>query len=1468
MLYQLRLSNQRLKYWGACLAVLLMLLGTLVGAVVSAQSTQKQSITLTVQTPEYTLDEQGLQVKGYGVNDSPGAPALPIWSQVVELPPTGEWQVSYQSAGVEEVALAEGLVLPSVPVPHLKQDAIIKGLQAETFAHELTTSQAPKPDIYQRNAFYPTSLLLPAQEQWQRGRRLLLLQLFPFQYNPVTGIVRHHSEIEITIEINGIEQQETVRGKQDASQFTPLNRLATGEGVEGAVRLYTAERGLYRVTYDELLEAGVPVETLDPTTFAVSHLGELVAIQVLGEEDGSFDADDLLIFYAEPYQKRYMNENLYWLSYGGTASPRIETRSVTPTGDEPVVTVISQTHRVEFNEIYISTFERPMDADHLFDDALFANNVVPTNSVTYQFELDDPLTNTGELELRTRLHGAYEALDNSIEIVLNNQSVNLYQWNGRQEYITTDTVPANWLNGISNQLTLIAALSQLPEPSEFFAVYPDWVEMTYPAQADADGSDRLYIERLTEGANEVQVAGFTEEEVLVVDIRNPLAPVQLLSVTSQETGDSYTLSFWDQALAEPTYYLSTKNALLTPSAIELDTPSNWQSNQHVADYIAIVPAALWEAPPELQGIDDLLAHREAEGLRVAKVALQDIYDEFSWGQVDPQAIRDFLGYAYHNWNEGEEPPQYVLLVGDGHYDFKGELDTPLLNLIPPYLAHVDPWLGEVPADNRYVSVDGADDYLPDMSIGRLPAQIKWDEDTQSYLEPTIDIDAMVNKIISYETTTPDGEWQERVVFVADNLEDPGGNFHEISEHIRLEWLPASYDSSTIYYNSSPALDDPEEMRAAIKEAFNNDTLMIQWIGHGSFRRWGSANMFNHYDPEGYQGHIPLDANTEWPLTVSYGPLTSHFTTLNNYQNSNVWQSLGEALVRAPQRGSIADIGPSGLHITNASVVMNQGIVQAIFQNRIARLGEAQDAAKLYYYSNSSEWHDLIDTYLLLGDPATRLRLPLEEEPNTPTPSPTLTTTPTSTPSPTLTTTPTSTPSPTLTTTSTSTPSPTLTTTPTNTPTPQLSSISPDSAVGNAGNVPLIIEGQHFEEPLTAHLGNVALLTVTLKTTSTLHAVVPVGSLSQGTHDFTLQSNGSSLTLPDAFTVTEAVSPTQLLAMIYLGCDNNLTEACERLFNNLELAMHANPDLHLVALWDGEAENDSAYYLVQPDDDPETWAQYSDGINRIPLGEVDSAHPDTLVSFVAWAQSQYPAQYTFLSLVGHGQGWAPDLYPGQVMGIGYEWGVGGMLWDEGNTSVMSTAVLAEALAALSTANSLDLLYLDACLMSTVEVAAELAPYAQYIVAHENIAWATYAYDEYLSSVDSSTTPSQLAEHIAQSNVNSWPAEQHPGQVNLLLSAQISALLPALDTLALELLAILPDARPTIQEIVEHTAHIDENVDWQINTLDSALDLYHFAEELNNHPEMPTLRQNSRPRGDRSAQQHHYRQSHPKRHPLAR
>jgi hypothetical protein len=120
-------------------------------------------------------------------------------------------------------------------------------------------------------------------------------------------------------------------------------------------------------------------------------------------------------------------------------------------------------------------------------------------------------------------------------------------------------------------------------------------------------------------------------------------------------------------------------------------------------------------------------------------------------------------------------PSYVLLVGDGHFDFKNYFGNSGPNYLPPLLGDFDPFIGETASDNQYVTEIG-DDILPDVFIGRLPANTPG--------EAT----AMDNKILSYEQSPVQGDWAKRLTFVADNA-DQGGNFPVSSDIIADNYLP-------------------------------------------------------------------------------------------------------------------------------------------------------------------------------------------------------------------------------------------------------------------------------------------------------------------------------------------------------------------------------------------------------------------------------------------------------------------------------------------------------------------------------------------------------------------------------------------------------------------------------------------------------------------------------------------------------
>lgn len=87
-----------------------------------------------------------------------------------------------------------------------------------------------------------------------------------------------------------------------------------------------------------------------------------------------------------------------------------------------------------------------------------------------------------------------------------------------------------------------------------------------------------------------------------------------------------------------------------------------------------------------------------------------------------------------------------------------------------------------------------------------------------------------------------------------------------------------------------------------------------------------------------------------------------------------YSSFSENFVRADSKGAIALWSATGLGLAAAHDYLNKGLFEAIFFDDIAQLGLATSQAKLYLYTHTGGYRDQIDTFLLFGDPASRLNV--------------------------------------------------------------------------------------------------------------------------------------------------------------------------------------------------------------------------------------------------------------------------------------------------------------------------------------------------------------------------------------------------------------------------------------------------------------------------------------------------------------
>jgi hypothetical protein len=350
--------------------------------------------------------------------------------------------------------------------------------------------------------------------------------------------------------------------------------------------------------------------------------------------------------------------------------------------------------------------------------------------------------------------------------------------------------------------------------------------------------------------------------------------------------------------------------------------------------------------------------RQTHGLNAMAVDLQDVYDEFAYGNNNAYAVKEFLAYAFESW---EKPaPSYVVLMGDGHYDPKNITRSNRVSFFPPLLLNHDPFWVENSMDNAYVHLAG-DDLLPEMMIGRLPANTE------------AEAAAMVTKIINYETDGSNNTWKRVVTDLADKT-GTAGNFPAMSYMLIHDELPAAYHdvNTSIYYQITHP--DIESTRAAVLNAFNEGNLIFNYIGHSSQIQYGNDRFFR-------TDNLPLLNNNDKPsINIIMSCMEGYYIDPRRPGTTNYVDSLGEQFVRYANGGAVASWSSAGMSVASGHDQMNRGFFRAVFTDQDVTLGEAihKGLFRLWQYGN---FQDLLYTYHLFGDPALRIQKTLLARPD-------------------------------------------------------------------------------------------------------------------------------------------------------------------------------------------------------------------------------------------------------------------------------------------------------------------------------------------------------------------------------------------------------------------------------------------------------------------------------------------------------
>jgi hypothetical protein len=966
----------------------------------------------------------------------PGEPDLPSIVRLVGLPPEGSARVRLLS--VETVSERVADIAPA-PEPVLDADERGVARERRTTLTAATGDAVPAQwaelgePVSLRGRNFARLVLHPFRYSASRGeltrvRRLVVRVEFAGDTTARSAPARNDSWEGSLDEV--VLNADVARGWAAAR---PVRR-GGGDSFDSAqtwLRVPMTRSGVYLLDYFTFANAGIDPAGIDPRTVRVFSGTNLPlrepydvppppfmtenAPLYLDDDpvpDGVFDIDDRFLFYAlsahgwaneydpsrprtEFVENQHTDVTYYWIAWGnGFAGPakrmNTNTRTVTPTGPLPVG---AMPHRVHFEENNVEDF-RYKDEDGWQWESLQGRGA----DRLYTIDLEGVApSGDGLIHARLLSHGpTTESTQRDVELKVGAAIVadSVWSHSGNRAVVDMQGCFQSLLTPGTNAIR-VNAKKVLPNSAD--RIYTTWFDVEYnralvakggswlkfwSAPGPPPGVDSLCTMYDRYGQTSFLVQGLRTsrpgQEIFLFDVSNQHDVVRLTGFFTLPV--SGTTNLWNVSFSDPGqpgtrwYVATTMEGVLPLAAPEVVQLAGLRSPTNGAEYVVIYHPRFQEGADRLAAI-----RRDLPGASLSTLAVNvdDIYNEFSWGQVDPTAIRDFLAYTLSgNWMGGG--PVYVALVGDAAYDTKRFLPGSPENLIGTYSGRyrTEPFvqytvgdnLNFHPTDDFFGYVETAD-YAPgaqlglDIAIGRYA--VKQPED----------FDLLLDKLDEYTRYGSPGQWQNRMILAADDertlVDTAREPWHTLQvETLSRERVPPAIDKVKVYLTEYPRNDfgkKPDGQDAFIDE-FTRGALMVTYTGHGDQNTLAQEEVFVA------QKVSELLNETRYSVFSTFSCTVSRFDLLSG-------DSMTELLLAHPDGGAVTTFSSAGLVFPQQSAALNQEWLGGMFGtpypiNTYARsvhsIGLSALWAKSIIGGTVSDRQNS-EKYVLLGDPALEVR---------------------------------------------------------------------------------------------------------------------------------------------------------------------------------------------------------------------------------------------------------------------------------------------------------------------------------------------------------------------------------------------------------------------------------------------------------------------------------------------------------------
>ena len=732
--------------------------------------------------------------------------------------------------------------------------------------------------------------------------------------------------------------------------------------------------GVFKIDKNFLQQLGVSTNNLNPKKIQIyGNGGNLLpvlnsdfryndlqenAIYIKGENDGSFDSSDFILFYAKGAhdwivdteqntakhrQNIYSNEAYYFLTVSNTDGKRVQQKSSLTANAISQITTFDDYVFLEKEEINILA----AGTQWFFDDDFNIEN-------TQHFKIPFPNAISND-PVSIRIRGVSMSFGSTtMAVKVNGEALYDLNFSSLNPSSLTKASVSERTAEVQNSGDIIdVSITYDNRGNPSAKAFLDFIEVVGKKELIANGNQFSF--RSFEQANTVGPVKYKIQDNSTIfqvwDVSNPLEPKNIIN----EEDNTSDFTFKDNGGVLNEYVVLSQNDYYTPKLLKNGRVVN--QNLHALqdiNYLVITNSELFS---EAQRLADY--HQNNSNLSTKVVLLDEIYNEFSSGSKDITGIRDFIKHVHTTNSTVEKKLKYVCFFGDASYDYKDRI-TGNNNIVPVKLSEKSFNLAtSYVTDDFFVMLDDNEGEMSsrhtiDVASSRIP------------VSTIVQAKEVVDKILTYYNKDAIGDWRNTITFLADDIDANGEQVIEqgvesIADEIKVNKpifnINKIYLDSYVQENSSGGERYPE-VKEAITNAIEKGTLVFDYFGHGGEDGFASERILDKSQIQNFNNPNTL------PLLIT---VTCDFSRFDNPSRTTA----GELTLWNPKGGAASMITTTREVFISVGQNFNLQLIRILleFENEDLTIAESLMKTK-NEFSNTQKFF-----IYHFGDPAMKLSVP-------------------------------------------------------------------------------------------------------------------------------------------------------------------------------------------------------------------------------------------------------------------------------------------------------------------------------------------------------------------------------------------------------------------------------------------------------------------------------------------------------------